>query len=383
MASGKTAPRALVRASDRTDVLADDRPDVRQSGKADVRADDRDDVRQVIARGLLCLALVCLTVACFQGCCQPAWKEFDCKEGGYRLRAPEIPRLSQETAMTAIGPVTVNFHNLLYRHVQFISCYADYPESYVKGTTVSAILSGARDGGLAKVEGELISEKKIELAGYPGRGVVIRSPADKRIIRSNIFIAGRRFYQAMVIVPDTGKYDEDAKRFLAGFEIYQRHERLVGTDQPWGEFQSPEGRFTILAAGRPEKKTEALSTEKGFIELHSFPFEDDGFSYVVSYADYPAERVAKLGAASIFTQVQTNMAGKAKGRVEEVKELTVQNQPARSLSIQPQDQRYRMRCRLILAKHRLYQLVVVYPSHAPDKTNVDVFLKSFRMVLGK
>jgi len=336
--------------------------------------------RRVHAAAVVCLAALVAAA----GCGTPPWKPFDCVEGGYSCMMPQEPVREVRVADTAVGSLEVVFNRLIYQYASFITSYVDYPEDYVRGTTEASILSGARDGAAAYVHGTIVSETRITQGAYPGREVVIVSADGKMQFRSRIFLAGRRLYQATAVVPATGAYRTDADRFLDSFTVTAKMAKLAGESAPWGEYKSPQGRFAVLTAGNPRFQTEPLSTEFGFLELHSFPFEDEGFSYVVSYTDYPEDKVRELGPTVVLNGIQSGMVQRSEGRATDVTDLTLPGSggphPGRQFVIVPKDERFRMQVRLYLAGARLYELVVVVPRQATNRENVDVFLKSFRLL---
>ena len=178
----------------------------------------------------------------WSGCFKPRWVEFDCSEGGYKVSMPQQPERMPRVVKTAIGPVEVIFFNKLYNKVSFISGYVDYPKQYVKGTTADSILSGARDGGgVADAEGELEDEKRITQGDYPGREITMKSKDGKQRMHSRIFLAGQRFYQAMIIVPVDGEFKDDVDRYLNSFVITQKHVNIAGEKAPWSEYKSTAG----------------------------------------------------------------------------------------------------------------------------------------------
>ena len=325
------------------------------------------------------LILVLVGLSFWSGCFKPKWQDFVCGEGGYKVSMPQLPERMPRVIKTAIGPVEVIFHNKLYKKVSFISGYVDYPKNYVKGTTADSVLSGARDGGVAEAQAILEDEKDIKQGDYPGRQITMKSKDGKERMHSRIFLAGQRFYQAMIIVPTDGEYDGDVERFLESFKITQQHINIAGKKAPWGEYKSKQGKFAILTAGTPSFRKEPLSTKYGFLELSSYHFEDDGINYVISHVDYEEENVKKLGTRKLFDSVQAGAEQKASAKAKRVQKVMASGFDGREFYLEPQKMRFEMRLRLFMVHHRLYQLVVVYPKNAPDKTNVEVFLKSLRI----
>ena len=134
-----------------------------------------------------------------------------------------------------------------------------------------------------------------------------------------------------------------------------------------------------MTAGVPKFSKEPLSTKYGFLELNSYQFEDEGINFVISHVDYEEENVKKLGVDKLFDSVQNGAEQKAGAKAKNIQKVMASGFGGREFYLEPTDSRFEMRLRLFMVHHRLYQLVVVYPKKTPDKTNVEVFLKSLRI----
>lgn len=130
------------------------------------------------------------------------------EEGRWSLQLPASFTAAPERKVpmsTQIGEVTMNLtmaqspdgNNLV------MVAYCDYPEAIFsmgssKVVTINKMLDSARDGGLRNVpKAKLISEKKTQLNGLPGRSIVFSgsSQGKKVYARFDYYIDVPRLYQ--------------------------------------------------------------------------------------------------------------------------------------------------------------------------------------------
>jgi hypothetical protein len=149
----------------------------------------------------------------------PAWKTFTCKEGAFTVALPTTPTEQRQRVKTATGQLDVAVFLAEDKHdVSYVVSYSDLPESEVKKGTEKKRLDFARDGAVSKARGKLRSEKAIELAGFPGREVVIENDSEV-VVRLRIFVVQRRLYQAMVVGPGAAVLGRDGAFFLDSFHL--------------------------------------------------------------------------------------------------------------------------------------------------------------------
>jgi hypothetical protein len=81
-------------------------------------------------------------------------------------------------------------------------------------------LDGSRDTSVKKVNGRILSEKRIQLQGkHPGREVVASLPDTGRVIRSRFYLVGSRAYLLSVIGEDRDIRSPTANRFFESLTL--------------------------------------------------------------------------------------------------------------------------------------------------------------------
>lgn len=78
-----------------------------------------------------------------------------------------------------------------------------------------AVLDSARDGGISKVQGNLVSEKRLEIDGYPARDVEARVRGNS-LLEMRLIAAQSRLFVLMVV--DTSRQTPDSKNVQRFFD---------------------------------------------------------------------------------------------------------------------------------------------------------------------
>ena len=136
---------------------------------------------------------------------------------------------------------------------------------------------------------------------------------------------------------------------------------LHAADEPKMEFKpfhSEKGRFTIQIPGKPEEKSQEIDSGTGKTHLYMVTVEiNKDLAFLVTYNDYEKE-IADEDPQTVLKRVRDGNAGED-GKLLEDKEgkFSIANIPSRSLLIQKGD--LFMRNEVILAKNRLYQIMMV------------------------
>jgi hypothetical protein len=156
----------------------------------------------VVACGLLLLV----------GCGQPEFKEFASVEGKFTVSLPGTPE--EKTEPVAGTTMTIYFLVVGARAyaVSFMELPIpdDEPEEMVQTR-----LDDGRDGMLRNVNATLVTSSNITLAGkHPGRDVVGQLSDNRGMVRSKIYLSGKRHYQVLVMGPKSFVESAEATRFL-------------------------------------------------------------------------------------------------------------------------------------------------------------------------
>ena len=165
-----------------------------------------------------CMLFVLLLVAA----AAPAadWKNVKSEEGDFSIRFPGEPKPSKQEVATAAGKVTVYMLSLDTDKgkTAYMVTYNEMPLP----KDGEAALDAARDGTLTPLKAKVISEKKLSLAGNPGREFVCTCKVQKReaTMHNRIYLAAGRMYQLRVVaLADSPVKDEDIKKFFESFAL--------------------------------------------------------------------------------------------------------------------------------------------------------------------
>ena len=144
------------------------------------------------------LYLVLITTVLI-GCQLTGSKTFTSDEAGFSISFPGSPTQDAQNVNTPVGAIIMHTFMIEKSDSAYMVAYSDYPESLANQTPPDVILSGARDGAVANVQGRLVSEIFISLQGHLGREILIEAPAAEAFARVRIYLAGNRMYQIMAL----------------------------------------------------------------------------------------------------------------------------------------------------------------------------------------
>jgi hypothetical protein len=142
-------------------------------------------------------------------------------EGRYSVRFPGPPKVTEQTAKTALGElkVTVAVFANSDGHT-FIVSFTDFPESATKLASHATLLDGIRDG-VKGSGGKLIAEEKKLTFGpnkLPSREFVVEKDKKQRV-KCRVILRDNRVYQLAVIGTAAFTGGKDATSFLESFEL--------------------------------------------------------------------------------------------------------------------------------------------------------------------
>jgi hypothetical protein len=195
------------------------------------------------------------------------WQDFSPKDGGFRVKMPGFPKDYTRKIEAGQDTIELRLWGIEQDGVTFIVSRTELqPEAIAGGPKKT--LDEARDKGVQNSRGKLVEEKEIELAGHPGREMVLDLP-DSRvrgggIYRSRIYLVGRIHYQVVTLSPKALERPEEMKAFLESFRLG------VETEQaPTLKLVIPHGESVEVwsAAYSPDGKTLVTSTSKGDLLL--------------------------------------------------------------------------------------------------------------------
>jgi hypothetical protein len=156
------------------------------------------------------------------------WHKLKSKDYNFSIEFPSKPELNQRIVVSAIGDIEMNTYlskpskksndpNLMYS-----INYNEYPDSYISSNRkdeLSTFFSNSIDGAIKNINGELLTEKIIEINGYPGREYRIQIKDGLAIIKSRMYLVNNSMYTLQVITPTKNEFNKSTNIFLNSFHL--------------------------------------------------------------------------------------------------------------------------------------------------------------------
>jgi hypothetical protein len=143
-------------------------------------------------------------------------------QGKYKVKFPGAPKVTSQTANTAVGELTVVV--AVYAGSDgnvFLVSYTDFPESATKPANHATLLDGIRDGVKGDKGRFVGGEKKLTFGPdkLPLREFVVDKDKPKQRIRCRVILRENRLYQLAVIGTTDFTGGKEATAFLDSFEL--------------------------------------------------------------------------------------------------------------------------------------------------------------------
>jgi hypothetical protein len=138
------------------------------------------------------------------------WKTYSYPAEGFRAAFPSEPTEQKQSVQTNAGTFELHTYLVTNEAVALYIGVCDYGET-VAGADPNAILEGARNGAVSKVNGHLISSSKVTLGGYPGIAFEVETGGSHFFGR--IYLVTTVLYQAFVALPPEQSYPNTGKFF--------------------------------------------------------------------------------------------------------------------------------------------------------------------------
>jgi hypothetical protein len=140
---------------------------------------------------------------------------------------------------------------------------------------------------------------------------------------------------------------------------------LASAQISWRPVNSPLGRFTAQFPGVPMVQApNTVQTALGPLDIQSYDVDLHAAGYfAVTYTDYPAAAISMSNPDSVLEGAKNGAVTNVHGTLLDAKTIAVQGYPGRDLKIFANNQTVFQR--IVLARNRLYQLIVVMPGTRP------------------
>lgn len=158
------------------------------------------------------------------------WETFEYDKGNFRIEMPNLPTVSTQLLSSKIGDLEMH----LFMHegeagiddnILYMLNYTDYPTDIINSemdeTALEKFFTGSVNGAVNNMEGELKSEKKIEILGNVGREIIINYLNGEAIMRMQIILVGNRMFTLQTIALAANDDNEAQKRFFNSFELIE------------------------------------------------------------------------------------------------------------------------------------------------------------------
>lgn len=144
------------------------------------------------------------------------WFQFRSDEGRFTAEFPRAPTRKTIPVPTAIGELEAISHEVEFEDAYYMVSTIDYATGLESDP--QSILDGSRDGTVANIGGELISERQLTIAGAPARRLLIRASTSGVAVNLDAVhcLVGNRLYQAVVIHKPSNP--AGVERFLSEFK---------------------------------------------------------------------------------------------------------------------------------------------------------------------
>jgi len=153
------------------------------------------------------------------------WQAYASPDGTFTAIFPASTSQTQNTLETNAGQVQYHSITSDVENGQIVMgiAYNEFSDQMELGAP-QTVLDGGRDGAVANLKGQLISETELTFHGHPGREFTISAGKgdSKLFYHTRVFLVDRRLYQLQVVRVGQSPLDiSDVVKFFAGFELAQ------------------------------------------------------------------------------------------------------------------------------------------------------------------
>ncbi len=152
------------------------------------------------------------------------WYNYKATDGSYTIYFPQKPQEKNLSVNTPLGKLSTLF--VFYEYPEekriFYVSHVKYPVE-ASQYNVEKGLDGARDGAAQNTNSIIVSEKRINYKGFPGREIIFQSqerPDLRTLARIYIDPTGPILYSLQVIVEDGNLDFPEAQAFLDSFVVF-------------------------------------------------------------------------------------------------------------------------------------------------------------------
>jgi|GEM_PF-643709 len=315
------------------------------------------------------------------------WQTFSSKEGGFSLLLPGQPKEQRQPINTATGSVDAIMYITEVGNTAFGAGFSDFPGS-ASNVDPQQVLAGARDGAAKNVNGTVVDEKPIELAGHPGLEIAVEIPAAAAVpggamYRGRIYLVGNRLYQVIYVALKNDDKPDEYHKLFDSFQLDNAPAPSTSSSststalKDWVAYRSDDGGYTVLLPAEPKVSTQLADTAAGSVELTMALTEMDNYAAGVSFNEIP--KAAQADPGTLLAGGRDGAAKNLKGTVISDKPIKLGNYAGTEFVVEtPAGLLYT--ARVYIVNDRLYQILFLAPKDQIDQFDVPGFFDSFNLL---
>ncbi|MFN7119529.1 MAG: hypothetical protein ACK4TA_22225 [Saprospiraceae bacterium] len=163
---------------------------------------------------------------------------------------------------------------------------------------------------------------------------------------------------------------------------------LAPETQKWRDFQSYDGKFSVLVPGEFTENVDSIETAIGMLAYHTFFHQTkesnaDNVLYMLSYVDYPAGAIHSDSTELLqefFTETVDAAVKAVKGELLYANNWKYKNYPGKVWRIDYLDGKAVIKTKAFVAKQRYYVLQAIAKKEYSMNFSADKFLDSFQLI---
>ena len=146
---------------------------------------------------------------------EPEWEELVYEPGAFGVQIAGKPNLRKLREEFAFGQMEFQYLMFERKEVQYAISFGDVPA----GVAADSAIAANRDVMLKKMQGKILAEEAVELAGHPARQTRIRA-SDESLLELRSGQVGQRLYSLMAAgAPHLIDDNPDIPLFFSSFKL--------------------------------------------------------------------------------------------------------------------------------------------------------------------
>lgn len=151
------------------------------------------------------------------------------KYDDYSIEFPVAPKSETKMLNSSLGELKLNFFiydasksNKKDDNLVYMMMSTEYPDSSINSDdkeSLTEIFRNGVDGAVKRVQGKLLSEKSIEIQGFPGREIKVDYKNGMAIIKIRLYLVRNKMYMLQVITETAKESNILVEKFLNSFTL--------------------------------------------------------------------------------------------------------------------------------------------------------------------